>query len=232
MLSRKSLKFNSDPLFRADFLKMCRAIGVDPLSSNKGVFKGLFSQTSKEYYYRLATQVSSICLVLKDRNGGYLSINDCIQYLKKISKNNEDVNKEDVIKAIEVLGKDLKGTFRVIEGDIICCVPFGMNDDYKKVMEYFEDKFTFQDLINKGFSSRQAESVIDSMLENGMICEDNQIPAKRSNSTNIIESAGTSLYWIISKATDEEDLAQNLVDIKNQDEMMVKAENDEEDDDY
>lgn len=60
MLLRRRNKINSDPLFRADFLKMCRAIGVDPLSSNKGAFKGLFSDTSKEYYYRLATQVSSI----------------------------------------------------------------------------------------------------------------------------------------------------------------------------
>lgn len=86
-------------------MKMCRAIGVDPLSSGKGAFKGLFSQTSKEYYYRLATQVASICLVLKDRNGGYLSISDCIEYLKKLSKVNEEVSKEDVIKAIDVLSK-------------------------------------------------------------------------------------------------------------------------------
>jgi ESCRT-II complex subunit VPS22 len=116
---KEKKKINSDPLFRADFMKMCRAIGVDPLSSGKGAFQGLFSQTSKEYYYRLATQVSSICLVLKDRNGGYLSIQDCIQYLRKISQMNQDVSKEDVIKAIQVLGKDLKGTFKVIEGDII-----------------------------------------------------------------------------------------------------------------
>ena len=43
-----------------------------------------------------------------------------MEYLRKISRVNEEVTKEDVIKAIEVLGKDLRGAFRVIEGDIIC----------------------------------------------------------------------------------------------------------------
>jgi hypothetical protein len=51
-------------------------------------------------------------------SGDYIS--DCIEYLSKISSKNEDVCKEDVIEAIAVLGRDLKGTFRVIEGDIIC----------------------------------------------------------------------------------------------------------------
>ena len=228
MQLRKRRRFNDDPLFRADFLKMCRAIGVDPLSSNKGAFKGLFSQTSKEYYYRLATQVSSIWLVLKDKNGGYLSISDCIKYLKRLSKHNDEVNEEDVIKAIQVLGKDLKGTFSILPGNIISCVPFGMNEDYQKVLEYFNDKFTMKNLKDKGFSQHQAESVIDSMLESGMICEDVQWPAKSLNNSNIIESAGTTLYWIISKATDESDIENNLKDIKNQDEMMVKSDEDEE----
>lgn len=104
MLQKKRTRSIQIHFFRADFMKMCRAIGVDPLSSGKGAFKGLFSQTSKEYYYNLATQVSSICLVLKDKNGGYLSIHDCICYLRKLSTKNNDVSKEDVIKAIGVLG--------------------------------------------------------------------------------------------------------------------------------
>ena len=223
-------KINSDPLFRADFMKMCRAIGVDPLSSGKGAFKGLFSQTSKEYYYRLATQVSSIWLVLRDKNGGYLSINDCISYLKKISKANEDVTKEDVIKAIQMLGKELKGTFRVIEGDIIWCVPFGMNEDYKRVLECFDEKFTLKELIGQGFSKYQAETVIESMLQNGMIWEDNQIPASSSSKSNIVEGANVTLYWIISKVTDEDDLKENLQEIKNQDDIQDSDEDDNDDD--
>lgn len=106
-----------------------------------------------------------------------------------------------------------------------------MNEDYKKVLEYFEDRFTMKDLRDKGFSKHQAESVVQSMLENGMICEDVQCPASSKDNSNIVESAGTTLYWIISKATDEEDLLENLEDIKNQDEMMVKEDDDEDDED-
>lgn len=58
------------------------------------------------------------------------------------------------------------------------------------------------------------------MLENGMVCEDNQIPALTSTK-NIYESKGTILYWIICKATDEEDLLENLEDIKKQDESQA-----------
>lgn len=92
-----------------------------------------------------------------------------------------------------------------------------MNEDYKKVIEYFEDKFTLKDLLNKGFSKLQAENVINSMLENGMIWEDNQIPALpgSSASKNIYENPKTVLYWIICKATDEQDFKENLENIKN-----------------
>uniref|UniRef100_A0A7S3JM90 Uncharacterized protein n=1 Tax=Euplotes harpa TaxID=151035 RepID=A0A7S3JM90_9SPIT len=141
---------------------------------------------------------------------------------------NADVDKEDVIKAIQMLGKDLRGTFRVIEGDIICCVPFGMNEDYKKVIQYFDEKFTMKDLKDKGFSKVQADNVIESMLENGMICEDAQCPASNSKS-NIVEAPNTKLYWIVSKATDEEILNDNLQDIKNED--SDGEDDDEEDDD-
>eukprot|EP00343_Euplotes_focardii_P001543 CAMPEP_0205804190 /NCGR_PEP_ID=MMETSP0205-20121125/7009_1 /ASSEMBLY_ACC=CAM_ASM_000278 /TAXON_ID=36767 /ORGANISM="Euplotes focardii, Strain TN1" /LENGTH=65 /DNA_ID=CAMNT_0053073351 /DNA_START=741 /DNA_END=934 /DNA_ORIENTATION=+ len=53
---------------------------------------------------------------------------------------------------------------------------------------------------------------------------------KSSNSANIFEKANTTLYWIISKATDENDIENNLQDIKDNDSMMVKSEEDDEDD--
>jgi hypothetical protein len=108
-----------------------------------------------------------------------------------------------------------------------------MNDDYKRVMEYFDLKFTKKDLIDKGFSRHQAESVIESMLQSGMICEDVQCPAKKSDSSNIYQGAGTVLYWILAKDTDETDLTENFEEIKNNDDMMVvDGEGDDEEESY
>jgi hypothetical protein len=87
-----------------------------------------------------------------------------------------------------------------------------------KVIEQFDDKFSFKDLRDSGFSKIQAQKVIDDMLENGMICEDMQYPASKS-SKNIHGKAKTPIYWILSKATDEDDLLENLEDIKNQNEI-------------
>ena len=47
-------KINSDPIFRAEFVQMCRTIGVDPLSAEKGAFKDIIKADAKEYYWSLA----------------------------------------------------------------------------------------------------------------------------------------------------------------------------------
>jgi ESCRT-II complex subunit VPS22 len=59
-------KINSDPIFRAEFVQMCRSIGVDPLSAQTGAFSDIIKSDAKEFYWGLAIQIQSICLVLKE----------------------------------------------------------------------------------------------------------------------------------------------------------------------
>ena len=47
-------KINLDPIFRAEFVQMCKTIGVDPLSAEKGVFKDIIKNDAKEFYWSLA----------------------------------------------------------------------------------------------------------------------------------------------------------------------------------
>ena len=160
---------------------MCRAIGVDPLSAEKGAFKDLMSD-SKEYYWSLAIQVQSICLVLKPKNGGFLSVPDLITYLKKISSKNSQVQAEDIFRAVDILHKDLGSTFKILEGtDIICCVPVTMSSDYKEVLSTMDISFTKTQLMSRlGYSDTRADQVLIQMLENGLLCEDAQVPASDS----------------------------------------------------
>ena len=99
-----------------------------------------------------------------------------------------------------------------------------------RVLESFDEKFTQKDLISKGFSKLQAENVIESMLQNGMIWEDAQIPASSSNKDNIVEGPKVTLYWIMSKVTDENDLKENLQNIKNENNINDSDEDDDDED--
>jgi ESCRT-II complex subunit VPS22 len=49
-------EISGNPVFRNQFLKMCKEIGVDPLSSNKGFWADVLG--SGDFYYELAVSVS------------------------------------------------------------------------------------------------------------------------------------------------------------------------------
>mmetsp|Transcript_3781 Transcript_3781/g.6456 ORF Transcript_3781/g.6456 Transcript_3781/m.6456 type:complete len:81 (+) Transcript_3781:67-309(+) len=54
---RNKKEINDNPVFRSQFLAMCREIGVDPLSSHKksdGAIKKVFSDKINDFYYELA----------------------------------------------------------------------------------------------------------------------------------------------------------------------------------
>ena len=68
--------------------------------------------------------------------------------MKKISSKHREVVREDIVSAVDILSRDLGATFRILENtDIICCVPVGMNDDYKEVLRTMEVKFTKDEVM-------------------------------------------------------------------------------------
>ena len=83
---------NENPVFRDQFLKMCKSVGVDPLSSNKGFWVDILGVG--DFYYELAVsvvknyffqiQIVNICIALRKKNGGFLEENECLQLLKVV----------------------------------------------------------------------------------------------------------------------------------------------------
>ena len=51
-------EINSNPVFRNQFLKMCKEIGVDPLSSNKGFWVDKLGVG--DFYYELAVRIATL----------------------------------------------------------------------------------------------------------------------------------------------------------------------------
>ena len=52
-----------DPIFRADFQKMCEEIGVYPIASKLGI--GSTLSELNDFYYELAIQIINICMALR-----------------------------------------------------------------------------------------------------------------------------------------------------------------------
>lgn len=76
----------SNPSFRAEFARMCAAIGVDPLASSSGAGRGgeggsLWSQllggSVNDFYFELAVRVVEVCGGTREENGGLMTVGEC-----------------------------------------------------------------------------------------------------------------------------------------------------------
>ena len=75
----------SNPSFRAQFARMCAAIGVDPLASsnNSGSGSGsgsiwaqLLGQSVNDFYFELAVRVVEVCGATRGENGGLIGVRE------------------------------------------------------------------------------------------------------------------------------------------------------------
>lgn len=83
----------SNPTFRAEFARMCNAIGVDPLiSSNtkKGGQGGTGSFWSQmlggsvnDFYFELAVRVVEVCRETRAENGGMMAVDEIAKRVQK-----------------------------------------------------------------------------------------------------------------------------------------------------
>lgn len=69
----------SNPTFRAQFARMCSAIGVDPLASSNSASGGsiwaqLLGRTVNDFYFELAVRVVEVCAATRAENGGLIEV--------------------------------------------------------------------------------------------------------------------------------------------------------------
>ena len=62
-------EISKNPVFRSQFLKMCKQIGVDPLSSNKGFWVDVLGVG--DFYYELAVSLSPNFLKFRSKSLTY-----------------------------------------------------------------------------------------------------------------------------------------------------------------
>ncbi|KAI5292165.1 hypothetical protein KEM55_008038 [Ascosphaera atra] len=194
-------EIKSDPEFRAEFARMCNAIGVDPLagSNTRGRSKrGLGSGGSfwtqvlggdvNDFYFEVAGRVVELCRETRGENGGLIGVEECRKAVArgkaigsglKVSQYVTLTFKDDVLRAVKSL-EPLGSGFSIVKvgnKDFIRSVPKELNTDQSTVLEAIQvlGYVTVSMLqINLSWEKARAKTVIDDLLADGLVWVDMQ----------------------------------------------------------
>lgn len=173
-------EIQKDPAFRAKFHTMCASIGVDPLTSRKGVWAELLGVG--DYYYELGVRVIEVCLATRSMNGGIISLTEVVDSLKKKRITyTEQISRDDVERAVGKLAA-LGSGFRIVQiGDerMVQSVPKELSPDHTKALSVCGDKgfLTHRELKEStGWDFERTQVTINFLLENEFAWVDRQAP--------------------------------------------------------
>ncbi|GCC29388.1 vacuolar-sorting protein SNF8 [Chiloscyllium punctatum] len=166
--------------FRVQFQDMCATIGVDPLASGKGFWSEMLGVG--DFYYELGVQIIEVCLALKHRNGGLITLDELHQrVLKGRGKFAQDVSQDDLIRAIKKL-KSLGNGFSIIPmggGYLVQSVPAELNMDHTVVLQIAEKNgyVTVSEIKSSlKWDAERTNQVLEHLLKEGLAWIDKQAP--------------------------------------------------------
>jgi ESCRT-II complex subunit VPS22 len=186
----------SNPQFRAEFARMCNAIGVDPLAGSnvrsakaggggKGDGKSLWAKVLghdvNDFYFGVAVRVVELCQATRGENGGLLGVKECCESVAKGKAigGGLQVSEDDVQRAVKSLSP-LGSGFSVIEiaGKLfIRSVPKELNTDQSTVLEVLQllGSITVSLLrVNLNWDRARAVTVIEDLLADSLVWVDLQ----------------------------------------------------------
>ncbi|EFY92393.1 ESCRT II complex subunit Dot2 [Metarhizium acridum] len=181
----------SDPSFRAQFARMCTAIGVDPLSSSNSsgggpggsIWAQLLGKTVNDFYFELAVRIVEMCSATRGENGGLIGLREVRERLSRgrvdSSGNSSEISEDDVRRAVETL-KPLGGSYgivRVGRKEYIRSVPRELSNDQVAAVEAAQVLgYVSVSMLcdNLGWERARCRTVIDDLVAEGMLWVDKQ----------------------------------------------------------
>ncbi|KAF2197201.1 ELL complex subunit Eap30 [Delitschia confertaspora ATCC 74209] len=191
----------SNPSFRAEFARMCNAIGVDPLVSShhvsdneKGKVKGgrygggswwaqALGSTVNDFYFELAVRVVEICRETRSENGGLISVPEVRTRVQKgkgsIGSGIDSVSDDDIMRAVDALSP-LGSCFSIMKlghNMLIRSVPKDLNEDQGTVLEALQvmGYVTVSMLqVNLGWERARAMAVMEDLMADSLVWVDRQ----------------------------------------------------------
>ncbi|KEY68993.1 hypothetical protein S7711_03300 [Stachybotrys chartarum IBT 7711] len=183
----------SDPSFRAQFARMCSAIGVDPLASSNSsggggggggassIWAQLLGRTVNDFYFELAVRVVEVCSATRGENGGLIGVKELRERvaLGRVEGGAGDVSEDDIRRAVETL-KPLGGSYAVVlvgRKEYIRSVPRELSTDQAAAVEAVQVLgFVSVGMLrdNLGWEAARCRTVIDDLVAQGMLWVDKQ----------------------------------------------------------
>lgn len=184
----------SNPTFRAEFARMCNAIGVDPLAGSnvkgaagagggaKSVWAKMLGSSVNDFYFELAVRVVEVCRETRSENGGMIAVSEVRKRIEKgrgLVGGGMEVTEDDIQRALESL-EPLGGMFkttRLGSTKFIRSVPKELNPDQSTVLEVIQvlGYVTISMLqANLGWEIARAIAVIDDLVADSLVWVDSQ----------------------------------------------------------
>jgi len=180
----------SNPQFRAQFARMCSAIGVDPLSSSNSsgssggaggsLWSQLLGRSVNDFYFELAVRVVEVCGATRGENGGLIGLKEVKD---KISHGRmegaTEITDDDILRAVATL-KPLGSSYSVIRvgsKDYIRSIPRELNTDQSAVLEAAQILgYVTVDMlaVNLQWPAARAKTAIEDLMGEGMLWVDKQ----------------------------------------------------------
>ncbi|KAH7308098.1 EAP30/Vps36 family-domain-containing protein [Stachybotrys elegans] len=161
----------SDPSFRAQFARMCSAIGVDPLASsnvvgasNNSAWAQLLGKTVNDFYFELAVRVVEVCGATRGENGGLIGLKEMRERLaqgRADSGGGGDISEDDIRRAREYI----RSVPRELSNDQAAVVEAAQVLGYVSVSMLRD---------NLGWEAARCRTVIDDLMAQGMLWVDKQ----------------------------------------------------------
>lgn len=178
----------SDPSFRAQFARMCAAIGIDPLassntsssSSSSSVWAQLLGKTVNDFYFELAVRVVEVCSATRGQNGGLIGLPELRERVSRgRMEGASSISEDDVRRAVETL-RPLGGGYAVVRvgrREYVRSVPRELSNDQASVVEAaqvlgFVSVGMLRD--NLGWEGARCRTVIEDLVAEGMLWVDRQ----------------------------------------------------------
>ncbi|KAM3533160.1 hypothetical protein MY4038_003585 [Beauveria bassiana] len=178
----------SDPSFRAQFARMCSAIGVDPLASSSSssapsssVWAQLLGKTVNDFYFDVAVRVVQVCGATRAENGGLISLAQVCERVsrEKVAGGGASVSEDDVRRAVATLAP-LGGGYAVVavgNAEYVRSVPRELSGDQAGCVEAaqvlgYVSVGMLRD--NLGWEAARCKTVIEDLVAQGMLWVDKQ----------------------------------------------------------
>ncbi|KAI9828041.1 MAG: hypothetical protein M1832_003568 [Thelocarpon impressellum] len=177
----------SNPTFRAEFARMCNAIGVDPLASSSGKKEGgnfwaqMLGGSVNDFYFELAVRVVEVCRATREVNGGLIGVSECKDRIAvgRGIGGGVEVSDDDILRAVKSL-KPLGSDFGIVtigNQQMIRSVPKELNTDQSTVLEALQvlGYVTLSMLqVNLRWEKARAQTVLEYLLADSLVWIDSQ----------------------------------------------------------